>query len=79
VITADNIEKPILEFLKHQPPVTVLQRLEAGAFTPSPGLIMLAGQRAFLGWPEHEETLADSAPTSKCGMPGRQFLPGRVA
>jgi len=54
-ITADNIEKPILEFLKHQPPVTVLQRLEAGAFTPSPGLIMLAGQRAFLGWPEHEK------------------------
>jgi uncharacterized membrane protein len=54
-ITSDNIEKVILEFLKVQPPSIVLQRPETGAFTPAPALTLFAGQRAFLGWPEHEK------------------------
>jgi uncharacterized membrane protein len=54
-ITSDPIEKPILEFLERQPPAIVLQRLEAGAFTPAPALVLFARQRAFLGWPEHEK------------------------
>lgn len=55
VITNDNIEKAILEFLKVQPPSIVLQRPKTGAFTPAPALTLFAGQRAFLGWPEHEK------------------------
>jgi uncharacterized membrane protein len=54
-ITSDKIERSILEFLKAQPPGIALQRLEAGAFTPAPGLVIFAGHRAFLGWPEHEK------------------------
>jgi uncharacterized membrane protein len=54
-ITSDRIERAILAFLKAQPPVIVLQRPEAGAFTPAPGLVLLAGQTAFLGWVEHEK------------------------
>jgi uncharacterized membrane protein len=54
-ITEDKIERPVLEFLKMQPPGIVLQRLEAGSFTPAPGLVMFAGHKAFLGWPEHEK------------------------
>lgn len=54
-ITDDKIEKPILEFLKTQPRSIILQRLAAGSFTPSPGMIMFAGHQAFLGWPEHEK------------------------
>ena len=54
-ITQDNVERAILEFLKAQPRSIVLQRPEAGAFTPAPGLILLAGQTAFLGWSEHEK------------------------
>jgi uncharacterized membrane protein len=53
-ITDDPIERVILEYLKASPPGVVLQRLEAGAFTPAPGLVTFAGQQAFLGWPEHE-------------------------
>ena len=54
-ITDDPIERVILEYLKASPPGIVLQRLEAGAFTPAPGLATFAGQQAFLGWPEHEK------------------------
>ena len=54
-ITGDPAEKPMLEYLKAQPPGIVLQRLEAGAFTPAPALTMFARQTAFLGWPEHEK------------------------
>jgi uncharacterized membrane protein len=53
-IQADRAEKPLLEYLKLQPPGIVLQRLEADAFTPAPGLIVFSGQTAFLGWPAHE-------------------------
>jgi hypothetical protein len=53
-IISDVAEKPIFEFLKRQPPCIVLQRLEADAFTPAPGLIIHSGQTAFLGWPAHE-------------------------
>lgn len=53
-ILDDPAEKAILEFLKHQPPGIALQRLEADAFTPSPGLVIFSGQQAFLGWPSHE-------------------------
>jgi len=54
-IRVNRIERAMLEFLKRQPQGIVLQRLEAGSFTASPGLVMLAGQTAFLGWPEHEK------------------------
>jgi hypothetical protein len=54
-ITDDPIEKVIFEYLRAQPPVIVLQRPETGAFTPSPALTLLAGQHAFMGWPEHEK------------------------
>ena len=54
-ITSDKIERVVLEYLKAQPRGIVLQRLEAGAFTPAPGLVIFAGQMAFLGWPEHEK------------------------
>jgi uncharacterized membrane protein len=54
-ITSDKVEKAILEFLKVQPPSIVLQRPETGAFTPAPALTLFAGQRAFMGWPEHEK------------------------
>lgn len=54
-ITNDRIERVILEYLSAQPRGVVLQRLEAGAFTPAPGLVLFAGQQAFLGWPEHEK------------------------
>ena len=55
LITSDNIEKAILEFLKVQPPSIVLQRPATGAFTPAPALTLFAGQQAFLGWPAHEK------------------------
>jgi uncharacterized membrane protein len=54
-ITHDKIENVILEFLKAQPRGIVLQRLEAGAFTSAPGLVVFAGHKAFLGWPAHEK------------------------
>ena len=54
-IQDDKAERAILEFLKAQPPAIVLQRLEAGSFTPAPALVLFAGQTAFLGWPEHEK------------------------
>lgn len=54
-IRSDAIEKPILEFLRAQPRTTVLQRIDAGAFTYAPALAMFAGHRAYLGWPEHEK------------------------
>ena len=54
-ITDDPIERVILEYLKAAPPGVVLQRLETGAFTPAPGIVEFAGQRAYLGWPEHEK------------------------
>jgi uncharacterized membrane protein len=54
-ITDDKIEKAMLEFLKAEPPGIVLQRLEAGAFTPAPGIALFAGKQAFLGWPEHQK------------------------
>jgi hypothetical protein len=54
-ITSDHVEKAVFEFLKAQPRGIVLQRVEKGAFTPAPGLTLLAGQVAFLGWPEHEK------------------------
>ncbi len=54
-ITADAVERAILEHLRSQPPGIVLQRPAQGAFTASPGLTMLAGQTAFLGWPGHEK------------------------
>ena len=54
-ITRDVAERAILEYLQAQPRGIVLQRLEAGAFTPAPALVLLAGQVAFLGWPEHEK------------------------
>ena len=53
-ITNDPIERIVLEYLKVQPRGIVLQRLQAGSFTPAPALTLLAGQVAFLGWPEHE-------------------------
>lgn len=54
-IKSDPIEKPILEFLRMQPLSTVLQRVDAGAFTYAPGLAMHAGHRSVIGWPEHEK------------------------
>jgi uncharacterized membrane protein len=54
-IQDDSAERAILAFLRAQPPGIVLQRLEAGAFTPAPALVLFAGQTAFLGWPEHEK------------------------
>jgi hypothetical protein len=54
-ITSDHIERAVFEYLKAQPRGIVLQRVEKGAFTPAPGLTLLAGQVAFLGWPEHEK------------------------
>jgi uncharacterized protein DUF2298 len=54
-ITDDPIERVILEYLKAAPVGVVLQRLETGAFTPAPGIVEFAGQRAFIGWPEHEK------------------------
>ena len=54
-IVSDRVDKAILEFLKVQPRSIVLQRPEAGAFTPAPALTLFAGQQAFMGWPEHEK------------------------
>jgi uncharacterized membrane protein len=54
-IRSDPAERAVLEFLKAQPRGIVLQRLEAGAFTTTPALVLLAGQTAFLGWPAHEK------------------------
>jgi uncharacterized membrane protein len=54
-ITSDAIEKAVFEYLKAQPRGIVLQRVEKGAFTPAPGLTLLAGHVAFLGWSEHEK------------------------
>jgi uncharacterized membrane protein len=54
-ITGDPIERALLAYLQAQPRGIVLQRLQAGAFTPAPALVLLAGQTAFLGWPEHEK------------------------
>jgi uncharacterized membrane protein len=54
-IRNDNIERVLLAYLEAQPRGIVLQRLQAGAFTPAPALTLLAGQTAFLGWPEHEK------------------------
>ena len=54
-ITNDGVERALLEFLQAQPRGIVLQRLEAGAFTPAPALVLFAGQTAFMGWPEHEK------------------------
>jgi uncharacterized membrane protein len=53
-LTADRVDKAILEYLRAQPPGIVLQRPARGAFTESPGLTMHAGQTSFLGWPGHE-------------------------
>jgi hypothetical protein len=53
-VTSDPIERILLEYLRAQPHAIVLQRPLAGAFTPAPALVLLAGQTAFLGWPEHE-------------------------
>jgi uncharacterized membrane protein len=54
-ITADPIERALLAYLQARPRGIVLQRLQAGAFTPAPALVLLAGQTAFLGWPEPEK------------------------
>jgi hypothetical protein len=54
-IAADPIERVVYEYLRAQPRGVVLQRLQAGSFTPAPSLPLLAGHAAFLGWPEHEK------------------------
>lgn len=54
-IREDPVEKQILEYLKRQPRAIVLQRIQKGAFTKEPGVVMHAGQTSFLGWPEHEK------------------------
>jgi uncharacterized membrane protein len=54
-ITSDPIERALLAYLQAQPRAVVLQRLQAGSFTPAPALTLLAGHTAFLGWPEHEK------------------------
>jgi uncharacterized membrane protein len=53
-IRDDAGEKVILDLLRHAPPSIVLQRMPTGAYTIQPDLTMLAGQTAFLGWPNHE-------------------------
>lgn len=53
-LTSDTAQNSILDFLRRQPPGIVLQRLVADSFTPAPGLVIHAGQTAFLGWPGHE-------------------------
>lgn len=54
-VTSDPIERALLEYLKAQPRGIVLQRPQAGSFTPAPSLALFAGQTAFLGWAEHEK------------------------
>ena len=53
-IRDDAGEKVILDLLQHAPPSIVLQRMPTGGYTVQPSLAILAGQTAFLGWPNHE-------------------------
>ena len=54
-LVTDRFERAVLEYLKQRPGGTVLQHVEAEAFTAGPGLTTLAGRKAFLGWPSHEK------------------------
>jgi uncharacterized membrane protein len=54
-IDADPTDRALRAHLLARPPGIALQRLEAGAFHPSPGLLMHAGKTPLLGWPEHEK------------------------
>jgi uncharacterized membrane protein len=53
-VREDAGERVILEVLRRAPPAIVLQRIPTGAYTIQPMLTILAGQTAFLGWPNHE-------------------------
>jgi uncharacterized membrane protein len=53
-IREDAGERVILDFLRREPPAIVLQRIPKEAYTIQPVLTILAGQTAFLGWPNHE-------------------------
>jgi hypothetical protein len=55
-IRDDPAQRAILAFLKTQPQSIVLQKLPDRAYIPAPALIILAGQTALLGWPNHEDT-----------------------
>jgi uncharacterized membrane protein len=79
-ITSDNIEKVLLEYLKTQPRGIVLQRLETGAFTPAPGIVIFAGQQAFLGWPEHEKLWrGQRADVERRAQDVKRFYAGEMA
>jgi len=61
-IREDAGERVILDVLKHAPPSIVLQRIPRGAYTVQPMLTILAGQTAFLGWPNHENVWRGNLP-----------------
>jgi len=54
MVREDAGERVILDVLRRAPPSIVLQRIPTGAYTAPPELTILAGQTAFLGWPNHE-------------------------
>jgi uncharacterized membrane protein len=60
LVRDDAGERVILDVLRHAPPSIVLQRIPTGAYTIQPALTMLAGQTAFLGWPNHENVWRSS-------------------
>ena len=50
----DSGASAILDWLRHEPPCIVLERIPQGGYTAQPALTIFAGQTAFLGWPGHE-------------------------
>ncbi len=58
----DDVYRPALAYLKARPKGTVLQLVESDAYTLTPSLAMLAGQNAYIGWPEHERVWRGALP-----------------
>lgn len=61
-LTDDPPHQAVFEYLRAQRPTTMLQRLDKGSYTLSPGLVLFAGHTPWLGWPDHEKVWRGDLP-----------------
>ncbi|MBL8177488.1 MAG: hypothetical protein JNK48_22620 [Bryobacterales bacterium] len=61
-LTGDPPHEAVFAYLLTKPRTTMLQRLDKGSYTLSPGLVLFAGHTPFLGWPDHEKVWRGDLP-----------------
>jgi uncharacterized membrane protein len=58
----DPPHQAVFNYLRSLPKTTMLQRLDKGSYTLSPGLVLFAGHTPWLGWPDHEKVWRGELP-----------------